>query len=1486
MRLISLRVFKTFAIIFLGLFGTVAGSIGAVFLTPAGRGLAGRTLSEQLDKIVAGDIEVGAVGGPLWSGLDVEHVVIRDSAGERVLEARGIHAQYHPLDLIAGRIVLSDVTLDGVRVNLERSRNGKWNLETLFKSKGADSIPKPPPLVRFERLTITDGRFRVLQPWDPPDSMRAPRDAERALAAARSKPGRVIEMGPEGYRSIITFDRFGGRFPRLQLSSPAREPITARIDSLAVRASEPAVDLRNARGTASLAGDTLRLDLQDVTLPASVVSGKGTIRLTSTGPRFDVAVIAPRVALRDLEGLVPGIPDLTGSARATLRTRPDGRLAIDIRDLAGGGRRGRASGNLVVVTGGPQGVSFEQLDVVVAELDPQVFAGWLPSIPLHGRLDGHVIADGPLDALMVDLDIVYRDDRVPGRPANRLSALGRLRIGGPDGLVFDTLTVRESDLDLATVTVLLPTNPLVGRAAVDGELTGPWLAFTWRGNASHRDGERPVSAIRGTATIDARLPSTHFDVDVGLMPLALAGIEGTWPDLPINDNLRGRVKLTGTAESFLLDADLDGGVGHIAGGGRLGMSGAELVSDSLSFRFDSLDLTAVPAMPVRTQLLGTFAARGRRDSLGVFTGSLELVLGAGWVREVPIDSVALRLSADSERVTVDTGFAHWPSGSIRTGGQLARHAPGRSSLGFAAEIEDLGVFDSLVARTMGVEPDTLPETKPLAGRATLFALITGALDSIALAGRLDLRDLEWQYLHLNAATGELDWGGGARSLFSTQVTVDSATWQGWTLNETFARAEGRRDDLHWTVAGRVGPTDTIDASGRWSVRGDSLTFGLDSLSAAMSAHTWRTSRPATFTGVGKRWSVDTLSLFAADGSGELRLAGTLPSDQPGNATLTALGVDLRDLFGLLEQDTIGVQGRLGADLAISGVAKAPLLRGTFSLAEGGYRDFRAPYLQGAVDYAGKRLQATAILWRTGRQALYIEADSLPVDLAFTGVKDRFLPGPLSVRATADSADLGMLEAFTKNLRRVRGSLDADVTVKGSWDSTRLDGRVRLVDAAATLPGIGVRWEKLNAAIRLVRDSVVIDTLTMKGGEGTLRVNGSVQFPRNAQPQLDMRIVMDRFRAMDVRNYLTLVASAPARSRLAVKGPLYGATLTGAMNADEGALYFADLITKQIVDLNDPTTADLIDTALVREGRLGPSLQNRFLDSLRINEFEIVVGDGYWLRSADANVKLGGRARVGKIGRTYRLDGTLTAERGTYVLRMGVIARDFDVQRGTVRFLGTPDLNAELDLEATHHVRPTDGSSAMDLQARITGTLLVPKLTLSNPDNPQMTETEMVSYLMFGRGTSNLASANTAEGAQQRSELANSVSNYVLPMLSSEIERTLISDLGVPVDYIQIRAGGFGTNSISSSQTGLATITAGWQVGRKTFVALNAGICTNVSELSYRNFGASLEQRLHKDWRAMLSVEPVITCSSAPGGTTLATSSIYQLGLDLLWDREY
>jgi autotransporter translocation and assembly factor TamB len=78
-----------------------------------------------------------------------------------------------------------------------------------------------------------------------------------------------------------------------------------------------------------------------------------------------------------------------------------------------------------------------------------------------------------------------------------------------------------------------------------------------------------------------------------------------------------------------------------------------------------------------------------------------------------------------------------------------------------------------------------------------------------------------------------------------------------------------------------------------------------------------------------------------------------------------------------------------------------------------------------------------------------------------------------------------------------------------------------------------------------------------------------------------------------------------------------------------------------------------------------------------------------------------------------------------------------VERGTVRYFGTPDLNAELDIEARHTVVDVESGEEIDVTARITGTLLQPKLELTSPPAAQrapLNQTELVSYLMFGRPT--------------------------------------------------------------------------------------------------------------------------------------------------------
>jgi len=207
------------------------------------------------------------------------------------------------------------------------------------------------------------------------------------------------------------------------------------------------------------------------------------------------------------------------------------------------------------------------------------------------------------------------------------------------------------------------------------------------------------------------------------------------------------------------------------------------------------------------------------------------------------------------------------------------------------------------------------------------------------------------------------------------------------------------------------------------------------------------------------------------------------------------------------------------------------------------------------------------------------------------------------------------------------------------------------------------------------------------------------------------------------------------------------------------------------------------------------------------------------------------------------------------------------------------LNADLDIQATHVVETS--TEEIPVIAKITGTLLLPKLSLESTIRPAPTESELVSYLMFGRPSPDLPGIGAANTGQQQAALETGLA-YLGSALSSEIQRTLISDIGIPIDFFEIRAGG---GNLFSGQ-GTSQVTAGWQLGNKTFFTLNAGFCQDFSNLGAKSFGSGIEYRLTRAWRLQASYEPVITCLRSGSSTNTLQGIRKQFGFDVLWEKEY
>jgi hypothetical protein len=137
-------------------------------------------------------------------------------------------------------------------------------------------------------------------------------------------------------------------------------------------------------------------------------------------------------------------------------------------------------------------------------------------------------------------------------------------------------------------------------------------------------------------------------------------------------------------------------------------------------------------------------------------------------------------------------------------------------------------------------------------------------------------------------------------------------------------------------------------------------------------------------------------------------------------------------------------------------------------------------------------------------------------------------------------------------------------------------------------------------------------------------------------------------------------------------------------------------------------------------------------------------------------------------------------------------------------------------------------------------------------------------------------------------VGNALLSYALGAASSEIERALVSDLGLPIDLLQIRPiVGTGTGTTGGLTTAFS-VSAGKQLGSRTFVSLNAGFCpSSLSSFDYRNFGVGIEYRFSRQWKGQLVMEPALRyCGQTTLGSTLTSSTLYQFGADLLWEREF
>jgi translocation and assembly module TamB len=1433
-----------------------AAVVAVVLNTGPGHALARRVALSALTSAVDGRVTIGSLSGSLWRTADLRDVELATPDGRPVIRIAHARVTYSLPDILRGRYVLSHVSLERPTVTLEEGADGHLTIEHLF---------------------------RTLEPRRPGGSR-----ALVALRDVRLVDGTVIVRGraaPDGDPPEVRFTKLDLDASRVRGSHPDSSGVVVDLRKLSVSVSQPAVRLADATGRVVIEGDSVRFDLARVALPGTSGRARGVVRWgagASNGrAKLELVADLPRASFADFRWAVPGLPEQGGGRTAVrLRMLPGGVDEFTFRDADLGSGRTHVRGSLALVLGEKAGARIDSLTVDLAPLDLALLTPFLGPPPVDGTVSGRLRAEGWPASLRVAADLALTDEGVAGHPVTRVAGSGFVTVGAPAGIAFHGFSLTGSDVALGTIEKLAPSVTLRGRLALSGKLDGPWRDASFVGTLRHDDGGGPgaVSSARGTAHLTLG-DTVRVAADLVADSLSLDDLARSYPAIPVRGALAGPVKLNGPVTGLAVEAALSGRGGGLHLRGTVG-AGDSAVIVRLSGSLDSLDLAGRLAGAPRSRLVGewrTDLVVPTADTTAAPTGTLGVTLDGSRFAGVEITRAGLTVALTPQRVGIDTLYLQQPGFDLAASGALGfkDQAPGQVS--FALRADTLELMQPLVSWASGLAGgDSGAPRLELAGAGRAQGRVTGTLDVWEVQGNVGAD---------SAALGSLAVRNG-RVSGALRRTARGLAYALRAGADTLQLGDLRYAGVEATA---TGPFDSLDVHvGAGFAFGSSLRLGfaLTADSAGWTAHLGE----GTLILPGRVWTlvgrprlvvthhavaVDTLEL-RAEGGGRVLAAGRVPDAGSGDLVLSADSVPLADLYALVEADTAGVGGQVNASVRLRGSAGDPTITAAASVVGGRFGDFRAPLLDATADYAAKRLTFRGGL-RSEREQVLTASGSLPLDLSLTTVAQRQLPDSLRIRVQADSVDLGVLDALTALVRDVHGQLSADIQVRGTWDRPALEGSAQVSGGAATIPALGVRYTGIEARMALGGDRLTVEEARLKGGTGTLAVGGDVQFEVLTHPVLNLTLTARNFAAFNQRDFAALTASGALR----LTGPVVGATLRGRMTADAGFLAFADLVEKRIVNLDDPEFRAVVDSSLARAANLAPGVKNVFLDSLRIDGLTVTMGPDVWLRSHEANIQLAGDFTVARQVESgsirYRLDGELRAVRGTYRLTVGPTSKEFRVTRGTVRFFGTPDLNPVLDIVAEHRVRAVQGS---DLVARavIGGTLLVPRLSLESDQRPPLSETEIVSYLLFGRPSFDLTSGGGTTGSSSEQAILQGALVGLAGALSGELEQTLVADLGLPLDYVAIRPGGGSVGDIFTS----TRVEAGTQIGERTFLTLNAGLCqVSRGSASQPLLGASVEYRLTQRLSMEASVEPTVQeCRSV--GFLIRPPVPYQFGFDLFW----
>ncbi|HEY2026681.1 MAG TPA: translocation/assembly module TamB domain-containing protein, partial [Gemmatimonadaceae bacterium] len=1353
-------------LVVLGLLGVLVG----VYVTRSDSGQAALRayIQTQVASSMKGKLRLGHMRGNFFTGVTIDSLELRDDEDSLFVATGPIHLEYDPRDLVDRRLHFSKVEVEHPVVVMRQHENWSWNFKRMFASK--PSARKGPEkgfgdYVVIDSTHIRDATFRLTIPWHPDDSLHGAR-RDSAIRANVGRGDHEIRRTREGFTQTYRWTHAYAAVPHMRIAEADSAGQLFVVDTVHAVETVPTFKWRNVRAVVKLLGDTVWIKAPHWDLPGSTGHAEGRITWGSDLPvRYGMRIWGDSVSLADIAWVYPTLPTTGGGSMILdIRNEPElQRLDYAISHMDVRTTKSRLRGNMTFETGGPVltvhdvKVQAEPVDWdLLRTLNGKPFpADW------QGTLSGTVTArGGPLNRFYVDAaNMTFSDAHVPGA-ISHFTGHGELDILFPAFTKFHRFTAETDRLELRSITRIYPNFPKInGVVTGSAVLDSSWLDVrVSNASLTHTDGPDAPTHATGGGRITYGEKYMAYDLALEAAPLSLTTLARSYPKLPLRGQFSGPVRVRGMAPDLDVTADLTGPAGHLTYAGKVDADSVSGYGARGSGTFDGLSAAGLVGLATPpSRLNGRYDVDVKGDSLAALVGPLALKLDRSELDGVSLSSGTAHVRFASGIVQIDTLRVDGVPGTLRAHGALGlTRSAGNDSLVLAMDVDSLGglrryLKSSAALNLAGrpVAPDSLHGS--LAFRGT----VRGWVDSLDMRGSLSGRDLVVNSSSAHGLSGALAVRSvGGRASGTVDLHADTVTAAGVHIRRVALDALLDRGHTRFGAGALTDNGATLRAAGDMTAVGDTSAVRLDTLAIAIGDARWTLRQPSHLVRSPAGLVLDTLVLANTSG-GRITGFARVPAVGASRVKIRGESVPLAEV-GKLMQLSSPLDGQLAFEFNAAGPRDTPTM--LFDATANGvkYSGLSAEAFTVAGDYANRRARLQANLLRGGRSLLDASID-YPVALTLFSAQPT--GDSLRGRIHADSVDLALMEALSDKLRNATGKMSLDLAVSGAPAQPHVGGVAAIANGGVEIPDAGVRLASIDGLFRVdaTRDSMAIDHLTMRtpASNGSASLTGSVVFRDKSNPKLALRFDSHTLRVVDKRSLARLDVSTTGTG-LTLTGTMDEATLHGALNVDRGTIYIPELVRKDLEELTLDDFAAFFDTTDVRTRSLMPRAPSRMVEHLRLAGVSVNIGDEVWLKSKEANIKLGGSLNVTRArddrgaGRsildpfadsaryTLALAGSLSADRGTYLLDLGPVQRQFQVQSGRITFFGTPDFNPAIDVTAQYRVKQTSRADII-VQARIFGSFYPqPALELSSSD-ATIAQSDLVFYLATGRPARDLSS---------------------------------------------------------------------------------------------------------------------------------------------------